>query len=240
MESKAILASLLAVQRDLKVEKGQTNKFGGYNYRSAEDIIEKAKPLCIENGLILTTTDDLQELGGRIYLTVTATVTDIVSGDSFSTKAMAREPQAQKGMSESQLTGTAESYAKKRALGNLFAIDDTKDPDSNEFRKETSSRAAGARSGGNASNYTRNGGNGAQTGTQAQETANGEYDKRNLLHRITEEMKRTSASSAEVSAITQAKYGKAGAKVMNELELKDLADNFDTYLAELMQKKAAG
>lgn len=53
-------------------------------------------------------------------------------------------------------------------------------------------------------------------------------------------MKRTSASSAEVSAITQAKYGKSGAKVMNELELKDLADNFDTYLAELMQKKAAG
>lgn len=240
MENKAILASLLAVQRDLKVEKGQTNKFGGYNYRSAEDIIEKAKPLCIENGLILTTTDDLQELGGRIYLTVTATVTDIVSGESFSTKAMAREPQAQKGMSESQLTGTAESYAKKRALGNLFAIDDTKDPDSNEFRKETSSRAAGARSQGNASNYTRNGGNAPQTGSQAQETANGEYDKRNLLHRITEEMKRTSASSAEVSAITQAKYGKSGAKVMNELELKDLADNFDTYLAELMQKKAAG
>ena len=79
MESKAILASLLAVQRDLKVEKGQTNKFGGYNYRSAEDIIEKAKPLCIENGLVLTTTDDLQELGGRIYLTVTATVTDIAT-----------------------------------------------------------------------------------------------------------------------------------------------------------------
>lgn len=238
MENKAILASLLAVQRDLKVEKGQKNKFGGYNYRSAEDIIEKAKPLCIENGLLLTTTDDLQELGGRIYLTVTATVTDIVSGESFSTKAMAREPQAQKGMTESQLTGTAESYAKKRALGNLFAIDDTKDPDSNEYRQETSSRAAGARSGGNAGNYTNHGGNGAQTGAQAKETANDPYDRKHLNARLMEEFQRTGASSAEMTAVIKAKYGKDSAKALSELDLKDLCDNLETYLAELMQKQA--
>lgn len=238
MENKAILASLLAVQRDLKVEKGQKNKFGGYNYRSAEDIIEKAKPLCIENGLLLTTTDDLQELGGRIYLTVTATVTDIVSGESFSTKAMAREPQAQKGMTESQLTGTAESYAKKRALGNLFAIDDTKDPDSNEYRQETSSRAAGARSGGNAGNYTDHGGNGAQTGAQAEKTANDPYDRKHLNARLMEEFQRTGASSAEMTAVIKAKYGKDSAKALSELDLKDLCDNLETYLAELMQKQA--
>ena len=238
MENKAILASLLAVQRDLKVEKGQKNKFGGYNYRSAEDIIEKAKPLCIENGLLLTTTDDLQELGGRIYLTVTATVTDIVSGESFSTKAMAREPQAQKGMTESQLTGTAESYAKKRALGNLFAIDDTKDPDSNEYRQETSSRAAGARSGGNAGNYTNHGGNGAQTGAQAAKTANDPYDRKHLNARLMEEFQRTGASSAEMTAVIKAKYGKDSAKALSELDLKDLCDNLETYLAELMQKQA--
>lgn len=238
MENKAILASLLAVQRDLKVEKGQKNKFGGYNYRSAEDIIEKAKPLCIENGLLLTTTDDLQELGGRIYLTVTATVTDIVSGESFSTKAMAREPQAQKGMTESQLTGTAESYAKKRALGNLFAIDDTKDPDSNEYRQETSSRAAGARSGGNADNYTNHGDNGAQTGAQAAKTANDPYDRKHLNARLMEEFQRTGASSAEMTAVIKAKYGKDSAKALSELDLKDLCDNLETYLAELMQKQA--
>lgn len=238
MENKAILASLLAVQRDLKVEKGQKNKFGGYNYRSAEDIIEKAKPLCIENGLLLTTTDDLQELGGRIYLTVTATVTDIVSGESFSTKAMAREPQAQKGMTESQLTGTAESYAKKRALGNLFAIDDTKDPDSNEYRQETSSRAAGARSGGNAGNYTNHGAEGAQTGAQAAKTANDPYDRKHLNARLMEEFQRTGASSAEMTAVIKAKYGKDSAKALSELDLKDLCDNLETYLAELMQKQA--
>lgn len=238
MENKAILASLLAVQRDLKVEKGQTNKFGGYNYRSAEDIIEKAKPLCIENGLILTTTDDLQELGGRIYLTVTATVTDIATGDSFSTKAMAREPQAQKGMSESQLTGTAESYAKKRALGNLFAIDDTKDPDSNEFRKETSSRAAGARSGGSANNYSRSSGNAPQTGAQAAKTANDPYDRKRLNARLMEAVNHTGASSAEMTAIIQAKYGKPNTKALSEIDLKDLADNLETYLADLVQKQA--
>lgn len=236
MENKAILASLLAVQRDLKVEKGQTNKFGGYNYRSAEDIIEKAKPLCIENGLVLTTTDDLQELGGRIYLTVTATVTDIATGDSFSTKAMAREPQAQKGMSESQLTGTAESYAKKRALGNLFAIDDTKDPDTDEYRRESQNRA-GASGNGNANNVTRNGGNGAQTGAQAAKTANDPYDRKHLNARLMEEFQRTGASSAEMTAVIKAKYGKDSAKALSELDLKDLCDNLETYLAELMQKQ---
>ena len=229
MENKAILASLLAVQRDLKVEKGQTNKFGGYNYRSAEDIIEKAKPLCIENGLILTTTDDLQELGGRIYLTVTATVTDIVSGESFSTKAMAREPQAQKGMTESQLTGTAESYAKKRALGNLFAIDDTKDPDSNEYRQETSSRAAGARSGGNAGNYTNHGDNGAQTGAQAAKTAN---DKASAVRALNEEMKRTGASGKEVQQIAEAMVHKSSVNDMTAYEVALLAKNLEAELAK--------
>lgn len=228
MESKAILASLLAVQRDLKVEKGQTNKFGGYNYRSAEDIIEKAKPLCIENGLVLTTTDDLQELGGRIYLTVTATVTDIATGDSFSTKAMAREPQAQKGMSESQLTGTAESYAKKRALGNLFAIDDTKDPDTDEYRRESQNRA-GASGNGNANNVTRNGGNGAQTGAQAAKTAN---DKASAVRALNEEMKRTGASGKEVQQIAEAMVHKSSVNDMTAYEVALLAKNLEAELAK--------
>lgn len=237
MENKSILANLLAVQRELKVEKGQTNKFGGYNYRSAEDIIEKAKPLCIENGLLLTTTDEMQQVGDRIYLVVTATVTDILSGESFSTKAMAREPLSQKGMSESQLTGTAESYAKKRALGNLFAIDDTKDPDTDEYRRESQNRA-GASGNGNANNVTHNGGNGAQTGAQAAKTANDPYDRKHLNARLMEEFQRTGASSAEMTAVIKAKYGKDSAKALSELDLKDLCDNLETYLAELMQKQA--
>lgn len=233
MENKSILANLLAVQRDLNVPKGQTNKFGGYNYRSAEDIIEKAKPLCIANGLLLTTSDEMQQIGDRIYLVVTATVTDIISGEQFSTKAMAREPLAQKGMQESQLTGTAESYAKKRALGNLFAIDDTKDPDSNEFRNETQNRAGASKSG-NATSYTHSGGNGAQTGAQTAQTPS----RGNINAHLMAEVKRTGASSTEMTAVIKARYGKESTKVLTDAELDDLANHLETYLEELMQKQA--
>ena len=228
MENKSILANLLAVQRELKVEKGQTNKFGGYNYRSAEDIIEKAKPLCIENGLLLTTTDEMQQVGDRIYLVVTATVTDILSGESFSTKAMAREPLSQKGMSESQLTGTAESYAKKRALGNLFAIDDTKDPDTDEYRRESQNRA-GASGNGNANNVTRNGGNATQTGAQAAKTAN---DKASAVRALNEEMKRTGASGKEVQQIAEAMVHKSSVNDMTAYEVALLAKNLEAELAK--------
>lgn len=228
MENKSILANLLAVQRELKVEKGQTNKFGGYNYRSAEDIIEKAKPLCIENGLLLTTTDEMQQVGDRIYLVVTATVTDILSGESFSTKAMAREPLSQKGMSESQLTGTAESYAKKRALGNLFAIDDTKDPDTDEYRRESQNRA-GASGNGNANNVTRNGGNAPQTCAQAAKTAN---DKASAVRALNEEMKRTGASGKEVQQIAEAMVHKSSVNDMTAYEVALLAKNLEAELAK--------
>lgn len=228
MENKSILANLLAVQLELKVEKGQTNKFGGYNYRSAEDIIEKAKPLCIENGLLLTTTDEMQQVGDRIYLVVTATVTDILSGESFSTKAMAREPLSQKGMSESQLTGTAESYAKKRALGNLFAIDDTKDPDTDEYRRESQNRA-GASGNGNANNVTRNGGNAPQTGAQAAKTAN---DKASAVRALNEEMKRTGASGKEVQQIAEAMVHKSSVNDMTAYEVALLAKNLEAELAK--------
>ena len=228
MENKSILANLLAVQRELKVEKGQTNKFGGYNYRSAEDIIEKAKPLCIENGLLLTTTDEMQQVGDRIYLVVTATVTDILSGESFSTKAMAREPLSQKGMSESQLTGTAESYAKKRALGNLFAIDDTKDPDTDEYRRESQNRA-GASKNENANNVSRQGGNGAQTGAQAAKTAN---DKASAVRALNEEMKRTGASGKEVQQIAEAMVHKSSVNDMTAYEVALLAKNLEAELAK--------
>lgn len=228
MENKSILANLLAVQRELKVEKGQKNKFGGYNYRSAEDIIEKAKPLCIENGLLLTTTDEMQQVGDRIYLVVTATVTDILSGESFSTKAMAREPLSQKGMSESQLTGTAESYAKKRALGNLFAIDDTKDPDTDEYLRESQNRA-GASGNGNANNVSRQGVNGAQTGAQAAKTAN---DKASAVRALNEEMKRTGASGKEVQQIAEAMVHKSSVNDMTAYEVALLAKNLEAELAK--------
>lgn len=137
MDGKPINASLLAVQRDLKVPKNQHNSFGKYNYRSCEDILEAATPICIENGAILTCDTEVRLVGARFYIEATARLTDIATGDSIACKGYAREPETKKGMDESQITGTAESYAKKRALGNLFSIDDTKDADTDEHHNQT-------------------------------------------------------------------------------------------------------
>ena len=119
------MIKLVEVQAALKAPKGQYNSFGGYKYRSCEDILEAVKPLLKENGLQLTLTDEPVEVGGRIYIKATAAVTDgqaIVKADGY-----AREPKEKKGMDESQITGTASSYARKYALNGLFLIDDTKD-----------------------------------------------------------------------------------------------------------------
>ena len=120
---------LLEIQRDLKVEKGQWNSFGKYKYRNKEDILEAAKPLCHARGLVLLCDDEVVDVGGWKYIRSTARVVDVVTGQQVAAQGLAREPEAKKGMDGSQVTGTASSYAGKRALGNLFAIDDTKDSD---------------------------------------------------------------------------------------------------------------
>ena len=120
---------LAAVQKVLKAPKNQYNSFGKYAYRSCEDILEAAKPLCIENGLVLTISDEIMEVGGRIYVKATALVVDVESGDIVAVTSSAREPEDKKGMDSSQITGAASSYARKYALNGLFAIDDTKDAD---------------------------------------------------------------------------------------------------------------
>ena len=140
-DGKPIYAALMAVQAELKAPKGQHNSFGKYDYRSAEDIIEAVKPLLKENGLFLTMSDDIVQIGDRYYVKATVSVTDIVTGESVQTSALAREAAQKKGMDESQVTGTASSYARKYALNGLFAIDDTKDADTDEYQKQTTSRA---------------------------------------------------------------------------------------------------
>lgn len=119
--------SLLNFQCQLKAPKGQTNKFGGYKYRSCEDILEAVKPLLAVNKCTLVINDEMVEVGGRVYVKATASLT---CGDVVSTaSAYAREAETKKGMDEAQITGSASSYARKYALNGLFAIDDTKDAD---------------------------------------------------------------------------------------------------------------
>ena len=128
------MKKLVAVQAALKAPKGQFNKFGGYKYRSCEDILEAVKPLLLEQGLQLTITDEPVEVGGRIYIKATATVTD--GSETATVSGYAREAETKKGMDESQITGTASSYARKYALNGLFLIDDTKDADAtNDHQK---------------------------------------------------------------------------------------------------------
>ena len=122
-----MINKLLKVQKELKAPKNQYNPFGKYNYRNCEDILEAAKPLLAENGLMLTVKDEIVLIGERYYIKATATVTD--GEASMSTSAFAREEETQKGMTAAQLTGSTSSYARKYALNGLFCIDDNKDDD---------------------------------------------------------------------------------------------------------------
>ena len=132
------MKNLIKIQSELKAPKNQRNNFGNYNYRNCEDILEAVKPLLDKYECTLTISDDIVEVGGRVYVKATARFNDIKSGINSSVSAYAREPEQQKGMSESQITGASSSYARKYALNGLFLIDDTKDSDAtNTHDKET-------------------------------------------------------------------------------------------------------
>lgn len=132
----SIYETLSNIQVELKAPKNLYNKFGRYYYRNAESILEAAKPLCAKYGCTLTVSDEIQLIGNRYYVKATATVQD-KDGSTASVTAFAREDETKKGMDGAQITGTASSYARKYALNGLFCIDDTKDPDTNEYHNQT-------------------------------------------------------------------------------------------------------
>ncbi len=243
MEGKAIYAALQAVQRDLKAPKGQYNSFGKYKYRSCEDIVEAVKPLLNEHGLILTMSDDVVEFGNyahkkttgndvveisgsRIYIKATATVVDVVTGDKIEVTAMAREPEEKKGMDCSQITGTASSYARKYALNGLFAIDDTKDADTDQYKQQT------------------NGSNSPQNRPQATQKQNAGAYKGNGANNATDEMRakaikslnaeisRMGLTGQEVSAIAGLKFNKVSTKDMTTNEICQLTNNLESWVFE--------
>jgi len=120
------------IQKTLSVPKNKKNTFGGYNYRSAEDIVDAVKALLPE-GYSLLLTDSMIILGDRFYIEATATLHG--EKDKIECKGYAREPLTKKGFDESQITGAASSYARKYALNGLFAIDDGIDADSQDNRQ---------------------------------------------------------------------------------------------------------
>lgn len=125
------MKKLLEIQTRLKAGKDQKNTFGGFNYRSAEGIYEAVKPLLREFNCTLVLSDHIENVGAYNYVISTATIKDLETGESVSASAAAREAASKKGMDDSQVTGSCESYARKYAMCGLFLIDDAKnDPDS--------------------------------------------------------------------------------------------------------------
>lgn len=131
--------TLLQIQVELKAPKNQYNRFGKYNYRSTEDILSAVKPLLAKYGDDLDLSDEPVLIGEWHYIKATATFTDKDQKKTIVT-GYAREAERKKGMDESQITGTASSYARKYALNGLFLIDDTKDADSSEYLRQNNNR----------------------------------------------------------------------------------------------------
>lgn len=152
------MKELIAIQSELKAPKSQFNKFGGYKYRKAEDILEAVKPLLNKQKCTLTITDDIVMVGNRIYVKATATIKN-EKGEFETTTGWAREEETKKGMDGSQITGASSSYARKYALNGLFAIDDNADSDTtNDGQQQTQQ----------------------QSQTQAQKTASNQFNPNDL------------------------------------------------------------
>ncbi len=133
-----ISEKLMRIQTDIKAPKNLYNNFGNYKYRNAESICEAVKPYLTSEKVTLTLSDEIVEIGGRVYVKATALLGDADTSEMYKVSAYAREPLEKKGMDESQITGAASSYARKYALNGLFLLDDTKDADSDEYHDQTS------------------------------------------------------------------------------------------------------
>ena len=127
---------LSKIQQEFKAKKSRFNAFGKYSFRSAEDILEGLKPMNEKYGVYFTINEQLINANPPVMTSV-ATIWDCESGKSIDCSAVVGIDLQQKGMQVPQQFGSASSYAKKYALGNLLLIDDTADADAtNTHSKE--------------------------------------------------------------------------------------------------------
>jgi hypothetical protein len=124
-----IYQKLSKIQKEFKAKKSRFNSFGKYNFRSAEDILEALKPYNEKYGVLFTVDEQLVNIEGMPIIESTATIMDAEGGSLIAAKSIVGVDLAQKGMQVPQQFGSASSYAKKYALGNLLLIDDTQDSD---------------------------------------------------------------------------------------------------------------
>lgn len=130
------MQKLINIQSELKAPKSNYNKFGDFYYRSCEDILEAAKPLCAKYGCVLLLSDEIEHIGDRYYIKAKAELVDCENNSKICVTALARETESKTKQDAAQLTGSASSYARKYALNGLFCIDDAKDPDTDENTKQ--------------------------------------------------------------------------------------------------------
>lgn len=123
--------TLREIQQQLKAPKNQYNKFGQYNYRSCEDILEAVKPMLGDSKLILS--DTVKECGGMVFIEAIARFKE---GDTEVYVTACAGIEHQKGMTLAQCFGSSSSYARKYALNGLFLIDDSKDSDNTNKTKK--------------------------------------------------------------------------------------------------------
>lgn len=129
-----IFEKLCKIQNELKAPKDQKNTYGGFNYRNAEGILQALKPLCMKYEATILLTDSVEVIEGRFFL---KSIAELISWDCdgesqgkvISAPGWAEFPTQKKGMDLAQMTGTASSYSKKRALESLFALSSEKDSD---------------------------------------------------------------------------------------------------------------
>ena len=128
---------LATIQTKFKSKKSRFNSFGKYYFRSAEDILEAIKPYLLEHGITVTINEEL--INDNFVIKTTATISDGM--DAIHATAIVGVDISQKGMQMPQRFGSASSYGKKYALGNLFLIDDTQDSDATNDHGQSSVNA---------------------------------------------------------------------------------------------------
>ena len=136
---------LATIQTKFKSKKSRYNSFGKYNFRSAEDILEATKPYLLELKVSVTINEKLIASDPFPIMETTATISDGDADYAIHATAIVGVDLNQKGMQMPQKFGSASSYGKKYALGNLFLIDDTADSDAiNNHGKSAKPKLQGA------------------------------------------------------------------------------------------------